>query len=150
MKLRSSQLCRRSTQWTVNHSTRNSTLAPEMHCTCFLFPFSCSMQTRWPCAVWSECYTKVMIRLLPLNLKSWPLQYTATYPTAKSVQNAEGRRQSKEWDPLNLKSVVPDTEWRNRKKSTMWNVRVSLGKINPTSVIELRCSQLCIKSLSER
>ena len=35
MKLRSSQLCRRSTQWTVNHTTRHLTLAPAMHCACF-------------------------------------------------------------------------------------------------------------------
>ena len=44
MNLRSSQLCRRSTQWTVNHSTRHSTLAPELHCACFSLFYRCSMQ----------------------------------------------------------------------------------------------------------
>ena len=43
MKLRNSQLCRRSTQWTVNHTTRHLTLAPAIHCACFL-GFRCSVQ----------------------------------------------------------------------------------------------------------
>ena len=45
MKLRSSQLCRRSTQWTVNHTTRHLKLAPAVHCACFCFQMQCAKRS---------------------------------------------------------------------------------------------------------
>ena len=138
MKLRSSQLCRRSTQWTVNHTTRHLTLAPAMHCACFCDLFSGAVcKTQWPCAVWSGWCTKVKIGVLPLHLKSWPMQHTAGFSPAYSVQNAVGSMQSEECNPLNLKSdcsrrwMMKSKSSQLREMSTQWTVNHTTQHYNP-------------------
>ena len=97
----------------------------------FLFP-DAVCKTQWQCAVWSGWCTKVKIGLLPLHLKSWPLQHTAGLSPAYSVQNAVGSMQSEECGPLNLKSDC-SRRWMMKSKSSQLCRRSTQWTVNHTT-----------------